>query len=276
MTNNFYALLDDFSIRKILLTQNVTTRIRNIFVELGELFLNDDTEEVEFDGNYIVGDDEILFVNLVLGENFSDVENNSIAIQALDLSRDRLKALFWYENQKYYFQNFDNRKLLRNKNVLIYNNDTYSALEENAFIVDNVVNAMYIGGKFYFKSYVNANKIFSLTSYYQAATEEDIKSFCENDNISVDESWLISNSTTTIRKQITLIQKSGVLKNADAKKIKRTAKGFDLNITIDSAGKIILPNNKKECKELLVFLNEQYFIGLITGNKYKTNSKKNA
>ena len=149
----------------------------------------------------------------------------------------------------------------------------FDKLDENAFIVENIVNAIYKNGKFYFKSYINANKIFSLIEFYQEATNEEIRGFAANRNLIVDEDWLIENSNTIIRKQISLIQKSNILESAKPNKIKTSAKKFSLDIEIEN-GKLKLPNNKQKCRDILTFLNEQYYIGLITGTKYRTNSKR--
>ena len=281
MVDNFYAILEDGSVRKINLTQDITSSIRDTFINNGNLLLKNERlsntgsiEEIEFDGNYITQENEILYVNFNLPENVIEASNNSIGIPALNLNTEKIKTLFWYEDKVYYFQNFDNRKLLKNKSVLFYDNQTYSKLEENAFIVEDVVNAIHQNGKFYFKSYSNANKIFSLIEFYQEATNEEIKDFSAHIMISLDEQWFIENSNTVIRKQITLIQKSNILNLADSRKIRASAKKFKLCVDLDHAGKIIFPNNIKVCKEILLFLNEQFYIGLITGNKYKTNSKR--
>lgn len=68
---------------------------------------------------------------------------------------------------------------------------------------------------------------------------------------------------------------AGMMEKAKPKSIKTSAKKFNLNIELQD-GKVLLPNDKKVCKDILTFLNEQYYIGLITGNKYRTNSKRNA
>lgn len=209
--NNFYALLEDNSVRKVILTQNITNKIRDVFIGLGEKFLNDNIEQIEFDGNYIIDEDEILFVAMDLEDNIKEVATNSIGINELDISSDKVKSLFWFENNTYYFQNFDNRKILRNKNVLYYHNNSYTLLEENAFIIDNIVTSIYLNGKYYFRSYANANRIFSLISFYKEATNEEVKTFASNGNISLDEQWFLDNVSTLIRKQITLIQKSQIL-----------------------------------------------------------------
>lgn len=276
ITCNFYAIIEDGAVRKINLTQLITQSIKNVFIENGNLLIDSDTEPIEFDGNYLTSEGEVNFVSMLLPDRIKEVALNSIGILDLDLATDKINTLFWHENDIYYFQNFDNRKLLNNKNVIYYNKQTYSKLEENAFIVENYVNAVFKDNKFYFFSYANANKIFSLIEFYEEATELEIRNFSENDKVSFDENWLIDNSNSIIRKQISLIQKNNILSTADTKKIKSSAKKFKLGIDLDTSGKIILPKDKKICKDILSFLNEQFFFGVISGNKYKTNSKRTA
>lgn len=274
-TCNFFAILKDDSIRKVDLLQNITTDIRNVFVNIGNSILNDDVEEILFDGNFNIEDDEILFVNMELPANVIEASSNPIGFQELNLSVDDIKTLFWVENDVYYFQNFDKRKLLQNKNVIFWDKTTFAKLTNDALIVDNIVNAIYKNDKFYFKSYVNANKIFSLSAFFEEASNEIIDEFAENESLTVDANWLKINGNTIIKKQITLIQKSNVLSNANTKKIKISATKFNLKIELVD-GKLVLPNDKKQCKNILCFLNEQYYVGLISGKKFRTNSKREA
>jgi hypothetical protein len=274
MVNNFYAITQNNEIRKIILTQDITPTIKDVFEKYGDFILNDETEQILFDGNYKLEDEEIHYVEMDLPEFVKEVESNAIGIETLDLEKDKIKTLFWYESKTYFFQNFDSRKLLKNRNVIFYSGNTYSKLEQNAFVIDNVVNAIHKDNKFYFRSYVNANKIFSLIDYFNEASNEEIQVFAGNDKILVDPQWLTDNSNTLMRKHITLLQKSKILDKANTKKIKTHASKFKLNLVLDANGKIVLPNDIKECKKILTFLNEQFFIGLITGKKYRTSSKR--
>ncbi len=274
MPDNFFALLSDDSVRRISLLQNIENSIRDVFMIHGPALLNGRAEE-EFDGNYMIDDDEILFVTMNLPNTFDGVSNNPIGIPILDLNNDKIKALFWMENNTYYFQNFDNRKLLQHKNVIFYNNQTFDKLTQNAFVVDNLVNAVYRNGRFLFLSYSNANKIFSLAGFYEEATNEDLTEFGDHDNVSIDDpQWFLENSNTVIRKHVALVKKSQVLDGADTKKIKKSAKKFKVIIELDEDEKIIFPRDAKACKDILFFLNEQYYEGIITKRHYKTNSKK--
>lgn len=272
---NFFAILTDNSVKKIDLIQSITTEIKDVFVNIGNSMMNDEVEEILFDGNYNVQDEEILYVNMELHQDIINTATNPIGIETLNLSSDEIKALFWVENNVYYFQNFDKRKLLQNKNVIFWDNNTFNKLSNDALIIDNLVNAIFKNGKFYFRSYANANKIFSLLNFFEEASNEVIDNFAGNDKLIVDTTWLKENGDTIIKKQITLIQNSDVLLNANPAKIKKDAKKFDLNIEMNN-GKLVLPNDRKQCKNILSFINEQYYFGLISKKKFRTNSKRDA
>jgi hypothetical protein len=273
MPDNFYALLANGGIRKISLVQTILPRIRAIFINNGEALL-DQKDEIEFDGNYRVEDDEVLFVNMELPDEFNDIISNPTGLKILDLSEDKIKAVFWFDNSVFYFQNFDSRKLLRNRNVLVYNRNTYDAISNDAFIIDNSVNAVYSKNKFYFLSYANANRIFNLSAFYVEATDADVDDFRNHATVAIeDDTWFKDNANSVIRKQITLIQKSNILDGANTKKIKTRAKKFGLLIDLDDDEKIKFPCDKRNCRDILLFLNEQYYSGLISGTPYKTSSK---
>lgn len=272
---NFFALLKDNTVKKINLFQTITSDIRNVFLDGAIKLLNDDMDEILFDGNFSVQENEILYVEMEIPQNIKESIENPIGTENLILERDDVKAIFWVENDIYYFQNFDRRKILNNKNILFYSSNTYKKLTNDALIVEDYVNAIYQDGKLFFHSYHNAHKIFSLSAFYEEASNEVIEEFVQSEYLLADVTWLKEQSNNTIRKQITLIQKSNVLQNADTKKIKKEAKKFNLEIILID-GKLSIPSDKKLCKNILSFLNEQYYIGLISGKKFRTNSKREA
>jgi hypothetical protein len=274
VNNNFFAILTNGEIRKIKLAKDIISKVQDIFINYKYL-LQDNFEEIEFDGNYSVLDkeEEVLYVQFNLPENVLKAPDDPLGQIDLNLTKDSIKALFWCENSTYYFQSFDKRKLLRNKNVFVYDRDTFNQLQQDAFILDEVVTAIFKNGRFYFRSYTNANKIFSLIDFFQEATNEVVTNFSNGTNVIVDRGWLLKNANTLIRKHITFVQNSGVLASADIGKIQRSAKKFKLAIELED-GKIKFPNNVKDCKDILFYLNEHYYVGLITRKKYRTNSKK--
>ncbi|MNY18911.1 hypothetical protein D3C86_1523200 [compost metagenome] len=215
----------------------------------------------------------MLFVQFTLPDDVRESIVNPIGIEQLNLEQDQIKTLFWYEDSVYYFQNFDRRKLLKNKNVLFYERNMFDQLKQDAFILENTVTAMYRDDKFFFKSYANANKIFSLLEFFEEATNEVLEEFASEKKIVIDKEWLLDNSNSLIRKHIALIQNSKILAAANPKKIQTSAKKFNLKIELED-GKIKFPSDAKVCKSILFYLNEHYYFGIITGNKYRTNSKK--
>lgn len=271
--NNFYAILNDESIRSVTLTQNVIPDIEKIFVDGGMEMLSG-MDEVKFNGSYRIDEDEVLFVDMPVPDALAAAIKNPLGIPELDISRDRVKTLFWYDKGTYYYQNFDSRRLLQNRNVLFYSSNTFDKLRQDAFIVEDMVNAVHQNGKFYFKSYANANKIFSLGDFYHEATNDEIKTFAANGKVVIDETWFTTKTNTVIRKHITLLQKSNVLATADTKKIKKDAATFRLKVELAPDGKIIFPNDAKSCKDILSFLNEQFFTGLISGQQFRANSMR--
>ena len=96
-TCNFFAILKDDTVRKIDLLQTITTDIRNVFVNIGNSILNDDVEEILFDGNFNIQDEEILYVELHLPDNVIEANTNPIGLQVLNLVTDDIKTLFWVE-----------------------------------------------------------------------------------------------------------------------------------------------------------------------------------
>jgi hypothetical protein len=273
MPDNFFALLNNHTVRRIDLVPAVEDQVRDIFVDQGQAMTEKDP--VLFDGNYKVDEDEVLYVEMELSAELEEIANNPMGIHLLDIGVDNIKALIWYEDEVYYFQNFDNRKLLRQKTVLFLANQTYNRLTADAFVLDNYIQAVCREGEFYFISYANANKIFSLQAYYKEATDEELDTFAEHEMVVVEDiDWLRDHANTVIRKQVTLLQKSNLLNEVSPKKIKSGAKKFKIECVFDDDGKIVFPSDMRKCKDLLKFLNEECYEGPLTKRQYATNSKR--
>jgi Domain of unknown function (DUF4868) len=274
MPDNFFAILTDHTVKKITLAPDIEPEIQDIFVGKGTA-LTEDKDQIEFDGNYKIEEDEVLYVTMDLPAELGEIAGNAIGIHRLDLTTDRIKALVWYEDDTYYFQNFDSRKLLHQKKVIYFDNQTFNQLTQDAFVIDSIVHAVYTDGTFYFQSYANANKIFSLKDFYQAATDEELNEFSEHESVAIeDQEWFLAKSNSVVRKQVALLQRSSLLDDVDPKKIKRGAKKFKIPYELDEDGRIIFPRDMKKCKALLLFLNEQCYEGPITKRQYATNSKR--
>jgi len=277
-TNQFFALLKDDSVKRISLSNDVTEEIKQLFIDAKYTYINLDTEEIRFDGNYNVQDNEILFVNYAIPDYIKNAINNPIGCHELDLNNDDIKGLFWGVRdgnnvKEVYLQNFDNRKLLKNKQILLYSSNTYSKLTDSAFILDDKLAAIFIDGKLLFSSYHNAKRLFDLSEFYKEATDEEIEVFTNNDCLELDSEWLKDNANTSIRKQITLALKSEILKKTNGSEIQNKANDFGFDFKLNN-NKVVIPQDKKQCKDFLDFLNEKFYKGIFSGNPYRTNSNR--
>ena len=61
--------------------------------------------------------------------------------------------------------------------------NSFAKMQEKAFVIEEKVNAIYEDGKFYFQSYTSANQIFPLLDFVTEATNGEIDSFGENENL---------------------------------------------------------------------------------------------
>ena len=97
-----------------------------------------------------------------------------------------------------------------------------------------------------------------------------------NRNHFIESDWLKNNADSQMRKQITLLKRSGLLDIIDASKrgFKTWAKRANIPKSVYQTGHIVLPCNKKECKVVLAFLNEDLFEGVFSQKIYQSNSKK--
>lgn len=277
ITNLFFAILKDDTIKRVSLNRNVTSDVKTLFENAYDALLPADIEEVKFDGAFQVQDDEILYVELPVPDSIISAINTPSGVHPFDINSDEIKGLFWGKKNtdntyEIYVQNFDSRKLLNNKQILVYSSNTYSKLEDGAFILDNKVSAVFKDNKMYFKSFHNAKRIFDLSTFYTEATDEDIDTFVKSKCIEISSDWLKENSNTSIRKQITLALRNDILVNTSATQIQTKSHGylpFSLNIV---SGKIEIPEEKKECRIFLEFLNEQIYKGIFSGKVKRTNS----
>ncbi|WP_240321028.1 Kiwa anti-phage protein KwaB-like domain-containing protein [Xanthomonas oryzae] len=84
-------------------------------------------------------------------------------------------------------------------------------------------------------------------------------------------------SDTWVRRRLWLVQKSKILETVDISDLIAAAAQFNLTVnrTVDANGKelIVIPEDKRELKNLLRFLDDDYYTSPVSKNNYRTNSK---
>ncbi|MCV6613161.1 MAG: DUF4868 domain-containing protein [Amphritea sp.] len=290
-----FALLDDTQqpVRRVPLTAALNQELAAMFAEQQAAFLGDKTE-IAFSGSYNVDPGEIFTIaDYPLSGVISDAIANPLTCQVLNLNNEthKIKALFsgvWNDQYKQVsFQAFDTGRLLSNRFTLyglpIHSGDTYKKLEEPGLILQDKLTAHFDNGTLFFSSYHNTKRFLDLADYYQEATDADLDTFAASELFSLeDASSFKENADSIIRKKIALLQKNHVLKDLQVSDIRSVADNFNqelpeehhISIELDDDGKIVIPADKKQLKELVRFLDEDYVTAPLTKRKCLTNSKQ--
>lgn len=287
-TINLFALTDDRNspVRRIPLTAPLNTELAQLFSSQQETLLGD-KQHTPFTGSYNVDDGEIFTISdYPLPQAIGEAINNPLTCQILSLKTEthRIKALFsGNADQIVNFQVFDAGKLLKSGLTLIGSGDTYKKLDDPGLILQDRLTAHFNNGTLYFVSYHNTKRFLDLSAYYREATDTDLEAFAEIDIFELeDHASFKEQADSFTRKKIALLQKNNVLNNVTVTDIQQVADSFNtelpaehrINIIVNESGKLVIPRDKKQLKELIRFLDEDYVTAPITKRKCLTNSKR--
>ncbi|MCU5783195.1 hypothetical protein MA04_02495 [Alcanivorax balearicus MACL04] len=289
--SNLFTLVDDDDtpIRRIPLTAALNAELAQLLAGQQAALLGD-KQPIPFTGSYNVDEGEIFTIDdYPLPSTIGQAIGNPLTCQVLDLNTEthRIKALFggtWAAAKKNVnFQVFDAGKLLKQGFTLIGSGDTYKKLEEPGLMLQDKLTAHFHNGTLYFGSYHNTKRFLDLADYYREATDTDLDDFVATDLFAFeDEAGFKEQADSIIRKKIALLQKNKVLEDITVIDIETVAKNFNaelpeehhISITVNDDGKMVIPEDKKQLKELIRFLDEDYVTAPLTKRKCLTNSKK--
>ncbi|MDR2265528.1 MAG: DUF4868 domain-containing protein [Enterobacter asburiae] len=226
-------------------------------------------------------------------DNFTDAAtvlraiNNSTAIPkwTKSIGLDNITALFMATDypankNKVAIQNFTRKQILNASKYLWLNKNTFSMSDALGFNLEDKLVALIEKDKISFKSFHNLRSIFDMNKYFAEATKADLDNFVKQSLFDIPTGFDINKiADNVIRTKVALINKSGILSNHNLPEIKLAAKNLNFNIQTTGSGKaekITLPSTKKELKELLDFLDEDYFNSEITKQRFRSNSKRPA
>ena len=281
---NLFALVKEHNqtvIKRIPLSQDIQVAISNFYSDgVNDLIVN--KELIEFNGNFKPDGDQVFYIdNYPLDAEIVNSINNPLAYDVLNVENFEGNIFAVYTHlvlngtPYYLFQHFDTRKIISNRGIsLFYSQDTYTDIDRRGISISGNLTAVFTNNQLFFNSYFNTKKIFNLSDYYQEATAADINAFKANALFSIennDDFDLHLNST--IRKKIKSIQLSGVLNGINVQNIIALAVDFGINLTSDENDRLNIPNDKNSIRDLLRFLDEDYFITPITSTRCMTNSK---
>lgn len=145
-------------------------------------------------------------------------------------------------------------------------------------MLDTKLSAVYREERLYFHSFFVARRVLDLSSYYKEATDADLKLFAKEETVALESpTTLTDNADDWVRRRVALIRDSKVMKNVAPKKIVTEAKRYGLKIRTkkaDGKDQLLFPDDKRELKALLRFLDENYYTSGLTGDRFVANSKR--
>jgi hypothetical protein len=185
-----------------------------------------------------------------------------------------------FQKGEYLFQTFDRRREISTRRFsIILSRNTFRRLENPGLTLDSKLAAVIISSAvLIFESYYEARRVLNLTEYYREATDEDLRTFCSHEKLSVEEiDGVMKNADSWIRKKVALITQSQVLDNCSPQNIVKAARVYGIDIQLSgprNRQKLVLPTNKKELKSFLRFLDEDVYTSALSKNRYLANSKR--
>lgn len=288
-TLNLFALTSTPGMRilRMPLTRDVQAGVTELYRAQEYEFLQGIEEEIKFDGMYRPEESELLYIN-----NFDDVDGIKSAIlrpqscQELSLkngSLESIKAIFsgYIKNGtiRVLIQGFDRRRIINANNFsLIHTENVFSKFDGGGLTLDNKLTAIIEDDTLKFASYHYLRQIFDMSAYCKEATDQDLRVFVQNQALQfADAQQFMDMADPWVRRKVVLIQQSGILDNCPAGKIAAAAKYCDLLLQFAGAAgqeKIVIPADRQEVKQILRFLDEDYYQSPQCTTKYMSKAKR--
>ena len=271
--------------RRVRLDRAIQSDIEELFGKQEDSFRPDNLAEIDFNGSWKPESHELLTIDIPEEAKIFEeiISANATSIQDIDISRfseEGIKALFTGSvvdgKGKILVQKFTPKQMLKEKFALLYSNNVFRRLTEPAFALDSDLTCIIEDGKIKFKSLHKLRSIINMKDIYREATEPEVRAFCAHKKLLVaDVNSFLDQADQPTRKLITAINHNKNLNNYDVAKIQASADKVAVQVTI-TAGKIVMPKDRADIKNLLRFLDDSLYTAELTGQRYITNSKRTA
>jgi hypothetical protein len=257
--------------------------VETAFTEQELKFRHGIGSEVHFDGRWKPDEDELLTIDVPSEAIIfpSTIVANATSIPAMNaekFSSEGIRALFTGSlvngATKVLVQRFTAQQILQRKFSLLQHDNAFRRLTDQAFSLDNSLTCIIEEGKIKFKSQQKLRSIINMLDIYRAATDQEVQMFANHEKLHVvDIAEFLQVTTQTTRKLIHALYGSRMLDNFSVSAIQAAAQQTGLPVHVRE-GKIIMPTDRKEIKNLLEFLNERRFLGPLSGQIYVSNSQR--
>ncbi|MEN3751677.1 DUF4868 domain-containing protein [Mangrovibacter sp. SLW1] len=261
-----FALLDKTIATRIVrieLDRSASSFVSSIFKQQRTHFESHHNNIIQFYAGYTPKYDECFEISdFIDSSSLIDAVRRPTAIQKWNpntISIDNINALFIgvdapRDPTVIALQTFNKKQILdTSKSFLasiIGSSTTFSKAANIGFNVDDKLTAIIKNNKIQFKSFFNLRSVFDMSSYFTAATDQDLDDFIQSPIFSFAQGFdLKSIADTVIRNKVTLINQAGLLtpQNLSIFKAEAGKVNFPLQTTIiGRVEKIVLPSSKEK------------------------------
>lgn len=291
ISQNFFALIKDdngnVQVKRIRVQGPLQNELVDLFSEQLNSFNHNVDTEVLFNGDWKPDVNELLVLTDVAEAQImvDAINANASSFDDLQLSNfgsEPIKAVFtgFVQNNvtTVLVQKFSSRQALSLNQIPIIKmqtGNTFVKATEDIFTLDNKLVAVIVGNCTKFKSFHNARMVFNLVDFYQEATNTDLNEICQHPSLDVENiADFVAEADSQVRKMVHTISSTALLDSYSVTDIQTAAQGFPNVPIMINQGKLVLPSNKRELKEVLHFLLEDIYKGPLSGSNYLTNSKR--
>jgi hypothetical protein len=278
---------DDVSpdIVKVCLEKDTTEKVTDLFERMIQSFHESHPNGIEYTADYKPEKNEhFIITDFNQHSGLQEALKTPKSISALDIKDiglEKIKALFVgsTDGKLIYLQKFDKGQVITTTKSLIFldKTKTFAAPKHNGLTIGPKLTAIIDINNLLFTNFNNLRRIFDMDNYFREATDGELDTFQKEDVFYFEEGFKLSDfDDTVIRRKVTLLNMSGVLREHDISTLQEAAIQLDHPLEIiqhQKKEKIKLPNNKKDVKLLLSFLDSDIYISAINGAKYRSNSK---
>lgn len=274
----------EYGVRRFPISQPLQSQVGDLFNAQAREFLRD-REQVPFSAGRHLESDEIHCIPMDMPTEIASSRQSSLGQPVLEFdprTLPHLAGLFVHSRiggrDAILFQAFSSRQALTaDKLTMILNvGRGFTKLDSAGLTLDSKLSAVYVDGNFCFRNFQTAGRLVDLAAIYHEATDAEVEEFRSMDVFVLDnvEAFGSAASIPRVRKQIALILESDVLEKVKPSKIAAKARGMGFDFVRLQKGRIVLPSDRPTLRQLLDFLQENYYDGCLTSQRYISNSKQ--
>lgn len=270
--------------RRVSLERQVQDQIEGVFTQQRLSFFEGVEEEVLFNGRWKPDANELLTLEVTdeAGIFRETLNMNPVAVEVLDLANFAdagIKALFAgdaADDGRILVQQFTAAQILHRKFALFLQGNSFRRLTAPSFALASGLTFVIEGRLIKFKSFSKLRSILEVQEIYREATRPEMERFAGHyrlDVADIDEFLELADQPT--RRLISAVLESGTLDDFTVEQIRDAAARTQLEVVLRD-GRIVLPDNRRDIKELLRFLDESRYSGPLSGQPFITNSRRPA